>query len=246
MDGVISLAARMKGNEAYRGAPAFAFHRAIDDICDLPWDKLDAAEVVQVAKAYYYFSVQFRENLEIACRLLPGDEKLQELRAGECATDNLSPWPGVAAAGERLDHDEFMRRALALQTVRDGKYLEQIGQAYLQQTRALPARVRATSIASYEDGGLTRVFGAMLQARDWQGPAARAFKFFLEQHILFDTDEDGGHGSLSRHLAPTDVILPLWIAFRELLVAAVPRFWQAPGALKRAARARSGLVAAAG
>ena len=206
----------------------FAFEGVISEICDMDWEALDSEDVLQVAHAYYYFSVQFRENLEIACRLHPEDSKLKELYEGECATDNLSPWPGVASAGEKLDHDEFMRRLLALGTVEDNNHLTQIGEVYLERTRALDDVTRAMSIASYEDGGLTRVFSAMLRAPDWRGAAPGAFKFFLEQHIRFDSDDGAGHGSLSRHLRLDDRIVPLWIGFRELLVAAVPRFWERP------------------
>jgi hypothetical protein len=51
-----------------------------------------------------------RENLEIARRLYPNDTKLQQLEREECNTDNLSHWPGVASAAEKMNHDEFMRR----------------------------------------------------------------------------------------------------------------------------------------
>ncbi len=221
----------------------FAFEDVIGEICDMRWESLDADEVVQIAKAYYYFSVQFRENLEIACRLRPADALLQKLREGECDTDNLSPWPGVAAAGERLDHDEFMRRLLEFQPVeRDGE-LTRIGEDYLAQVRQFGDLTRATSIASYEDGGLSRTFRAMLRARAWQGAGPRAFKFFLEEHIRFDTDDDGGHGALSRHLTPDDDILPLWAAFRDLLVAAVPKLAQTRTARAGTARGRARLLA---
>ena len=73
------------------------YDNVITTICAMSWDRLTNDEVLQVAKAYYYFSIQFRENLEIACRQRPGDAKLAALRLGECDTDNLSPWPKVAA-----------------------------------------------------------------------------------------------------------------------------------------------------
>lgn len=206
---------------------SFKFKAVIDEICGMRWHALDTAEIMQVAKAYYYFSIQFRENLEIACRLHPGDALLKQLRAGECDTDNLSPWPGVTAVGERLDHDEFMRRLLTFQDVAHEAYLEQVGQLYLDESRAFDDITRATSIASYEDGGLSRVFRAILRAPQWQGSGPRAFKFFLEEHIRFDTDDQGGHGALARHLSPDDRILPLWNGFRDLLIAAVPRLVEA-------------------
>ena len=69
---------------------------SVDRICALNWSELTESESIDLAWAYYYFSIQFRENLAIARRLYPDDEKLVELEAGECMTDNLSPWPGVA------------------------------------------------------------------------------------------------------------------------------------------------------
>lgn len=174
---------------------------------------------------YYFFSIQFRENLEIACSLHPGDENLEELSAGECNTDNLSPWPGVAEAGEKLNHDEFMRRALRLCPIQEARRreLQSIGEAYLATIRAIDDDTRARSIASYEDGGLERVFGAMLTAPAWSNPTLQAFQHFLRRHIHFDHDPDHGHGALARHLGVGDEVTPLWAEFRRILVEAVPR-----------------------
>src|SRR5437588_13103991 len=86
----------------------FAYEREIDDICGLNWRGLTREDLVNVAWAYYYFSVQFRENLEITRALYPDDKQLLELDRGERDTDNLSPWPGVAKPGESMKHDGFM------------------------------------------------------------------------------------------------------------------------------------------
>jgi hypothetical protein len=202
---------------------SYAFRKIIDDICRMPWESIDANEVMKIAKVYYYFSVQFRENLEIACLLYPKDLMLKKLLAGECDTDNLSPWPQVAQPGERLNHDEFMKRLLTLQPIDRSDYLDEIGHEYLSQIRELDGIARASSIATYEDGGLSRVFSAMLRAPRWQGVGQRAFKFFLEEHIKFDIDVDSGHGALARHLQADDKVLPLWIGFKEILLSAVPK-----------------------
>jgi len=198
----------------------------ITRICAMPWDRLTNDDVLQVAKAYYYFSIQFRENLDIACRQNPDDAMLAMLREGECDTDNLSPWPKIAAPGEKMDHDEFMRRLLALQPIGDREFLEALGTSYLNRVRGIDEVTRARSIASYEDGGLSRVFAAMLRAQHWYGAGQRAFRYFLEQHIRFDTDEGVGHGGLCRHLLPDESVAPLWSAFSELLTLAVPRLAQ--------------------
>jgi hypothetical protein len=82
--------------------------------------------------------------------------------------------------------------------------------------------VRGASIASYEDGGLERVFGAILRADSWDGPVLQGFKHFLTEHIRFDSDAERGHGALSRHLGLDDKILPLWRAFEYLLTESAP------------------------
>jgi hypothetical protein len=207
-----------------QGAQDFEYRRVIAEICDLSWGKLTEDETLDLAWAYYFFSVQFRENLEIARELYPDDEKLQELEQGECNTDNLSPWPGVASAGEKLNHDEFMKRLLTLAPIPEDKrqFFQGLGNCYLDQVRELDPLVRARSLASYEDGGLEQVFRAMLNSPRSQNQALRAFRHFLSEHIRFDSDTDAGHGALIRHLRPDDQILPLWDSFRRLLTDFVP------------------------
>ena len=197
---------------------------AVNGICRLKWSRLEEDDLVSVAWAYYYFSVQFRENLEIARRLHPDDTMLRQLEKEECDTSNLSPWPGVADVNERMNHDEFMSRLLSLSPIADSRriVLDGIGQDYLRTTRAISPAARALSIASYEDGGLESLFKAILQSSHWNGPLLQAFRHFLTEHIRFDSDPEQGHGALSRHLAPDDRVLPLWEAARRLFVEAVP------------------------
>ncbi len=199
--------------------------QSIDAICGFNWEAITQDDLLDVARIYYYFSIQFRENLQIARDLYPDDEKLRELEAAECNTDNLSPWPGVAFAGEKIDHDEFMRRLLEFSPIdeRHRSALDEIGQRYLRTIRELDLEARAQSIASYEDGGLERVFKALLRSRDWTSPSLQAFKHFLVEHIKFDSSPEQGHGSLSRHLKPDDrKVSLLWSEFQRMLVASVP------------------------
>ena len=196
----------------------------VDDISQLGWSRLGTDDLRAVALGYYFFSVQFRESLELACAMNPWDNRLQELRDGECDTDNLSPYPGVAAAGERMNHDEFMRRVVVLCEIDDlvTKRVSRLGEAYLSTTRRLPESARALSISSYEDGGLEKVFHAILMAPTWSHPGSMAFQHFLVEHIRFDSDEGAGHGALSRHLVPDQSVVPMWSAFRDLLIGAAP------------------------
>ena len=201
------------------------YQPVIEEICNFDWGALSEAELAAAARAYYYFSVQFRENLEIACRLHPQDSQLAKLMQEECDTDNLSPWPGVAASDERLNHDEFMRRVLTLSAT-DPKVqvaIDAAGQRYLFRIRSIKERTRALSITSYEDGGLERVFTAMLSAKHWNTPLLQGFQHFLRKHIGFDSNPDGGHGFMVRHLPPDDRVGYLWVEFRDLLIASIPR-----------------------
>jgi hypothetical protein len=117
-----------------------------------------------------------------------------------------------------------MRRLLALYPIARERQqrLEEIGQRYMRKVSEVDMLARAASIASYEDGGLERVFRAVLQAQSWDGPLLQGFKHFLIEHIRFDNDPDRGHGALSRHLGLDDKILPLWIAFKHLLIESAP------------------------
>ena len=201
-----------------------AYERVIEEICNLNWAKLNEEDLIRVAWAYYHFSVQFRECLEIAREMYPEDERLLQLDHGERNTNNLSPWPGVAKSGEKMNHDEFMRRTLELAKIPEmGRItLSDIGNKYLKAVRAIDPKVRALALATYEDGGLEEVFRAILTAPHWSGPLQQAFKHFLAEHIRFDSDPDQGHGALCRHLTPDDRVLPLWAEFKHMLVEAAP------------------------
>jgi hypothetical protein len=215
-----------KPSEVGRGQSiAFGFEQIIDEICALNWIGLTEGDLISIAWAYYYFSTQFRETLEITRKLYPDDERLEELDHGERDTDNLSPWPGVAAPGEKMNHDEFMRRTLELSEIPQTRRrdLANMGQRYLTKVRGVDAETRAMALASYEDGGLEKVFRAILTARKWNDPLLQAFKHFVSEHIRFDSDPNQGHGALCRHLTPDARILPLWVDFKELLIAATPR-----------------------
>jgi len=141
---------RSQSGLAPNESKAFAYEQVIDDICDLNWSNLSQEDVVNVAWAHYHFSVQFRESPELACALYPDDDRLRQLDQGERNTDNLSPWPGVAAIGERMNHDEFMRRTLALTTISESqrRNLATIGQVYLTKTRTMDEHLGRLQLAS--------------------------------------------------------------------------------------------------
>ena len=200
------------------------YQRVIDEVSNFNWRRLERNELLMACRAYYYFSKQFVDAVHIACDLYPSDQNLISLREGECDTDNLSPYPDIAEKGEKMNHDEFMRRIVEFASLDQAarKRVDILGHEYLAEVSRKDPLTRAMALSSYEDGGLEAVFRAILKAPDWNEPSLGAFKHFLVEHIKLDSGE-GSHGSLCRHLVADDRILPLWEAFRNLLVAAAPR-----------------------
>ena len=198
------------------------YRKVVEEIGNLAWDQLTSDELMAACRAYYYFSRQFVDAVHIACKLYPSDQQLIELRAGECNTDNLSPYPGVAKKGEKINHDEFMRRAIDMASLDPvvRERVDALGREYFDIADHSDDLTRTMSLSTYEDGGLEIVFRGMLRAPDWEEPSLLAFKHFLVEHIKLDSGE---HGALCRHLVADDRVLPLWEAFRNLLVGAAPR-----------------------
>ena len=137
------------------------YGHVIDAICNLNWTKLTEEDIIRVAWAYYHFSVQFRECLEIARKMYPDDERLLQLDHGERNTDNLSPWLGVAATGEKMNHDEFMRRTLELAKIPEtGRIvLSDIGKKYLKAVRAIDPKIRRWLLPLTKTAGWKKSFG---------------------------------------------------------------------------------------
>ena len=62
------------------------YEQVIDAICNLNWPNLNDEDIIRVAWAYYHFSVQFRECLEIAREMYPDDERLLLIMASATPT----------------------------------------------------------------------------------------------------------------------------------------------------------------
>src|SRR5579863_4743622 len=56
------------------------YEQTVDEICDLKWSNISRKELMAIAVAYRYFSVQFCETVELACARHPDDRMLYELR----------------------------------------------------------------------------------------------------------------------------------------------------------------------
>ena len=65
--------------------------RVIDEIEDLNWPKLTRDELMAACAAYYYFSVQFVEAVDIACELYPSDPKSLSFARGNATQTTCLP-----------------------------------------------------------------------------------------------------------------------------------------------------------
>ena len=175
------------------------YQRVIDEIGNFNWRGLERNELLMACRAYYYFSKQFVDAVHIACDLYPSDQNLIGLREGECDTDNLSPYPGIAEKGEKMNHDEFMRRVVefaSLDQAARGR-VDDLGREYLAEVSRMDLLTRAMALSSYEDGGLEAVFGAMLKARDWNEPSLGRVQAFPGR-----THQAGLRRRIARSLVP--------------------------------------------
>ena len=99
---------------------------------------------------------------------------------------------------------------------------EAAGEKYLAEIRAMSPNARALSIGNYESGGLEQLFKAMLLAPEYDNALLAGFRFFMLEHIRFDSDPIQGHGALSRHITGDESVVPLWDAFRRLVCTVTP------------------------
>ena len=156
------------------------YEQVIDEICDLNWAELNEEDLIRVAWAYYHFSVQFRECLEAARELYPDDERLLELDHGERNTDNLSPWPGVATVGEKMNHDEFMRRTLELARIPEiGRTaLAAVGNAYLKKVRAIRSQDQSFGSCHLRRRRTGKSLPGNLNSTELEGSASTSIQAF--------------------------------------------------------------------
>ncbi len=89
-----------------------ADHYAVAKTGSADWRSRLEVEMVTVAWAYDYISLPFQERLEMSSGYDTEGQDLLRLGAMDEQISNLSPFPDVALAGEKTNHDAFKRRLL--------------------------------------------------------------------------------------------------------------------------------------
>lgn len=182
------------------------FKSTVRQIRDLPWQLLDRRELQRLMYISHVYAIEFAEALRIALQEYPDNKNLLSMARGELKTTNLR-YGDYLQAG---DHAEFLAHFLQRHGIQGDELLRTHAKTYLDACRQLSPRVRAMSVFSREEE-LSDIFKVIIEAPDWSAPGLDAFRFYLEQHILFDSRE-GGHHDLTKDFAVDDQLVPFYEA----------------------------------
>jgi hypothetical protein len=169
-----------------------SLRQTISAIKNLRWASLGSVELQQVMVLSGYAALGFAESLRLACELYPESENLRKVAAGELQTTNLR-FDGFTGPG---DHAHFLWHFIRKHQLAEKcpRAVIEAGERYLAAVRALAPEVRAMSIFSRERE-LPDIFSEILKAQDWTAPGLPAYRYYLDRHVLLDS-QPCGHGDL--------------------------------------------------
>ena len=163
----------------------------VQEIAALPWETATPDDIILLSLCT---AREFSESLRLAKKVYPNDERLDEMMAGELKTDNMA-FEDYTALG---DHWEFLAHFVdKYHLVPSSPLIEEAMGRYLTYVRSLSDADRAMTIFSREEE-LTLIFEKIVAAHDWDAFGRTFYKYYLAQHILFDSG-DNGHAWLTKH-----------------------------------------------
>lgn len=165
---------------------------SIEAIKSLRWADLGPAELQQVMILSGFAAREFAESLRLALKRYPDSTNLRSVGMGELQTKNLQ-FGDYERSG---DHADFLwhfigQNGLIYTCPRE---VVKAGVHYENAVHALPAHLRVMSIFSRERE-LPGIFSEILRAKNWEAPGLSAYRYYLERHIVLDSQR-GGHGEL--------------------------------------------------
>ena len=167
------------------------YKELVKKIADLDWKKASPGDIILLSRCT---AKEFADSLRFGVTLYPDDTRLMEMVSGELKTDNMT-FEDYVAKG---DHWEFLEHFINKYTITPSK--PEISPAmsdYVAFVESLPDTDRAMTVFSREEE-LTSIFRKIVNAHDWDSIGFGFYKYYLEQHILFDSGE-GGHHHLTQH-----------------------------------------------
>ena len=163
----------------------------VQQIANLDWSKATPSDIILLS---HCTAKEFASSLRLGLKLYPNDEHLKEMANGELQTDNMS-FDDYVKTG---DHWEFLNHFISKHHITPTKTSisdSMIG--YVNEIEKLSDSERAMTVFSREEE-LTLIFNKIIPAHDWVAIGFGFYKYYLEQHILFDSG-DHGHAWLTKH-----------------------------------------------
>lgn len=195
------------------------YKTVVQEIRELNWRALNPSHLQILMYLSWIAAVEFAESLRIALVMNPNNKNLRETAAGELKTRNLT----YGSFTEPGDHATFLEHFIRENGIEVPAREQEASSKYLKDCRFLPNEVRAMSVFSREEE-LERIFKEILKAKDWSAPGLAEYRFFLERHILLDTEE-GGHHDLTKEFPVDDRVLPFYMSRLELY-RAIPTLFE--------------------
>ncbi|HEY4482929.1 MAG TPA: hypothetical protein VI953_02020 [Candidatus Paceibacterota bacterium] len=167
------------------------YKEIVRKIAELDWGKASPGDIVLLSRCT---AKEFATSLRFASKVYQNDDRLSEMMAGELKTENMI-FEDYAKTG---DHWEFLEHFINKHDIRPSKpELETAMDEYNGFVESLADADRAMTVFSREEE-LTSIFEKIVSARDWDNLGLGFYRYYLKQHILFDSG-DKGHAWLTKH-----------------------------------------------
>ncbi len=163
----------------------------VQQIAGLNWSKANPGDIILLS---HTTAKEFATSLRFGISLYPNDERLKEMASGELETDNMS----FEDYNKKGDHWEFLDHFVTKYNITPTKSaLLDAMRRYVTEVEALSESDRAMTVFSREEE-LALIFEKIVTAHDWDALGLGFYKYYLKQHILFDSGENG-HAWLTQH-----------------------------------------------
>lgn len=178
----------------------------VQKITDLSWHTASPADIILLSRCT---AMEFASSLRLAKKLYQNDERLAGMMRGELETDNMT-FDDYRKHG---DHWEFLDHFISKHNIRASK--SSLGDTMIEYTKSVDGFSdvdRAMTVFSREEE-LTSIFEKIITAHDWDLLGYGFYKYYLKQHIFFDSGEQG-HAWLTQHFPLHELTLEDFYSIR--------------------------------
>lgn len=171
----------------------------VHQIANLNWAGASPDDIILLSLCT---AKEFAESLRMGLSLYPEDQRLKEMAEGELQTDNMT----LSDYRHRGDHWEFLDHFIIKFGIQPRNEKIKVAMTkYLESIGSMTPQDRAMTIFSREEE-LTQIFNELVNAHPWDSIDRGFYKYYLKQHILFDSGENG-HAWLTKHFPLSEPVL---------------------------------------